>query len=429
VKQLRALDGVPLAVWAARAFASHPEVDEVVCAVPAGLLGEFAGLLLPLSPKIRIVAGGAARSESVSLALAALDPACGTILVHDGVRPFVSAELISRVRAAVLARGPAVAAVRLADTLKEGEAAGPARQPAGIREAAPPAFPVKGTVPREGLWRAQTPQGFPRGALEEALAAARAGGGLEAASDEALLLERAGREVWLVEGDELNMKITTPRDLALAELVAAGLRARGALGGVPGPGQGVPGAGGGADGRGPGDAGSPAGGPSRLPALRVGQGFDFHAFAGDGRPLFLCCLHFPGERGLLGHSDADVAVHALVDAILGAAGLGDIGGLFPDTDPRHRGAPGRALLEGAWKLAARRFDLVNADLTIIGERPRVAGRRGEMAEALAAAMGCDPARVNVKATTTERLGFLGRGEGLAAAASVLLAGRQGLPGG
>ncbi|MDR1037166.1 MAG: 2-C-methyl-D-erythritol 2,4-cyclodiphosphate synthase [Deltaproteobacteria bacterium] len=152
----------------------------------------------------------------------------------------------------------------------------------------------------------------------------------------------------------------------------------------------------------------------------VGQGTDFHAFAADGRPLWLGCVLFPGEKGLEGHSDADVLAHALADAILGAAGLGDIGGIFPDTDPRWKGASGTEILKGVWELAGRRFVLANADLTLVGERPRIAPRRAEMAAAMAAALGTDPSRLNVKGKTTERMGFLGRGEGLAATAVVLL---------
>jgi 2-C-methyl-D-erythritol 4-phosphate cytidylyltransferase/2-C-methyl-D-erythritol 2,4-cyclodiphosphate synthase len=415
VKQLRPLAGAPVAAWAASALALHPGIDSVVCAVPGGEAALFGELLLPLSPKISVCAGGSSRSGSVSNALAALDASCRTVLVHDGVRPFVSADLVGRVIRAAETLGPAVAAVRVSDTLKAGSEPDPGAAPA----AWPPARRIVSTVPRRGLWRAQTPQGFPREVLEEALASAA---DHPDATDEASLAEMLGYRVWLVEGDEMNMKITSPGDLEMAELLAPALRGRlpaaafGLRGGAgPGPAD-LPGEGGG-----PGDRGAPPAWASLKPGdLRVGQGVDFHAFADDGRPLRLGLVCFPGETGLLGHSDADVLAHALADAILGAAGLGDIGGIFPDTDPRWRGASGSELLGGVWKLAGRRFRLVNADLTLIGERPRIASRRGEMARAVAGVLGADPAAVNVKGKTTEGMGFLGRGEGLGAQAAVLL---------
>jgi 2-C-methyl-D-erythritol 4-phosphate cytidylyltransferase/2-C-methyl-D-erythritol 2,4-cyclodiphosphate synthase len=435
------LGGIPVAAWAARAFAGHPEISSVVCAVPASLTGAFEEALLPLSTKIKICPGGATRSESVLCALRALDSSCGIVLVHDGVRPFVTAELISRVRKAAMAFGPALAAVPLTDTLKAGAPLaeltvpqGAARRPAAEGRGEPgdlPGFYVVSTVPRRGFWQAQTPQGFPRELLEEALS----GAGIAEATDEASLSERLGRQVFLVRGDACNIKITSRRDLELAELIAAqildrspaptaALDALKAAQGLPCP-QGSPGEGRGPRAEGPPGAGeaSPEGlsGPLSFQGLRVGQGFDFHAFADDGRPLWLGCVQFPGERGLLGHSDADVLAHALADAILGAAGLGDIGGVFPDTEPGWKGVSGAEILRRVWALAGSGLEIVNADLTVIGERPKVAPRRGEMARALAGALGSEACRFNVKGKTTESLGFLGRGEGLAAAATVLLA--------
>ncbi|MDR1314535.1 MAG: 2-C-methyl-D-erythritol 2,4-cyclodiphosphate synthase [Deltaproteobacteria bacterium] len=410
VKQLRPLAGVPMGCWPAAALALHPDVHEVVCAVPAGQIGLFAELLCPLSRKIKICPGGGHRSESVLMALERLDPSCDAVLVHDGARPFLSWQLIDRILEAVESFGPAIAADRVHDTLKAGTIYDDEEAPPEGR------LCVEKTLSRVGVWRAQTPQGFPRGLLEEALASEET---LENYTDEAGLLEARKIRVRLVQGDALNMKVTTLRDLEVAELIARSLKAdkaarifdvwggRDAGGLAPGSEPGPP----------------PGSGPGARPAhprLRVGHGVDFHAFAADGRTLRLGCVVFPGERGLLGHSDADVVVHALIDAILGAAGLGDIGGLFPDADPRWKGASGSQLLEAAWNAAGKGFRLVNADLTVIGERPKVAPRRHAMAEAMAGVMGVHPRLFNVKGKTTEGMGFLGRGEGLGASAAVLL---------
>jgi len=265
----------------------------------------------------------------------------------------VTPALIAAVAEAAAAHGAALAAVPVRDTLKEA-----AR---GL---------VRRTLDRAGLWQAQTPQGFRR----EILARALAGGedGPAEVTDDAALLEPLGLAAALVPGSADNLKITTPEDLVLAEaLLAAG-------------------------------------------PFRIGHGYDFHRLV-PGRPLWLGGLEIPFEAGLLGHSDADVLAHALADALLGAAALGDIGGHFPDLDPQWAGLSGaRLLAETMAKVRAAGWELVNADLTLIGERPKIAPHRQAMALALARALGVSPGQLNIKATTTEGLEATGQGRALAA---------------
>jgi 2-C-methyl-D-erythritol 4-phosphate cytidylyltransferase/2-C-methyl-D-erythritol 2,4-cyclodiphosphate synthase len=307
---------------------------------------------------------------------------------------------VDRVLDAAEAHGASLLARRLPDTLKR-------EGPGGD------GF-VAGTLPRNGLWLAQTPQAFRRDILEEALRA----GDPKAATDEASLAEALGARVALVPGDAWNVKITDPADLAMAEAL---LLARGAPGWPcqaqpqappQGPPQAPPL---------PSPRGNPRGlgGPAKGSGLSVGQGWDFHRFA-PGRELWLGCVRFEGCPGLEGHSDADVLTHALIDAILGAASLGDIGSHFPAGSEAFRGAPGRELLGLAWAKARDAFRIEHLDLTLFGESPRVAPRREEIRAAIASILGIPETKVNVKGKTTEGMGFLGRGEGLAASAAALL---------
>jgi len=355
-KQYQALAGRPLLAHTLARFLGNPAIDHVVAVIGPGQQELYArasaGLDLPPP-----VIGGAERQESVRLgleAIAGLRP--GKVLIHDGARPLVPDEVIARVAAAADADAGAMAALPVVDTLKrlEGEH-------------------LLGGPDRTGLWRAQTPQGFPYLAI---LQAHRQFAGLSA-SDDAGLAERAGLPIRLVAGAEQNMKVTTPEDFATAERLLM----------------------------------------SSLGDVRVGQGFDVHAF-GAPRRLMICGVEIPHDRGLDGHSDADVGLHALTDAILGALSEGDIGQHFPPSDPTWRGADSRHFLAHAAGLVrARAGAIAHVDVTVICERPKIAPHRAAMRQAIAGTLGLALDRVSVKATTTERLGFTGRGEGIAAQAT------------
>lgn len=353
-KQFAPLAGVPIVARALRAFTGHPRVARVLAVGQA----ETVAAACPDFPKSGIVAGGVTRQESARAGLEALaaDPP-EAVLIHDAARPLVPGRVVDAVCDALEAGAEAVLpALPVTDTLKRAEAGA-----------------VVGTVPREGLWRVQTPQGFRFGPI---LAAHRAVAG-QALTDDGAVAEAAGMTVRLVPGAEENLKVTTPEDLARAEaLLAARL--------VP----------------------------------RVGTGFDVHRFEA-GRKLMLCGIEVPHPLGLAGHSDADVGIHALCDAIYGALAEGDIGTQFPPSEAMWKDADSVLFLKHAvGRVAARGGRVVHADLTLICERPKIAPHALAMRERLASIMGLELASVSVKATTTERLGFTGRGEGIAAQAAV-----------
>ncbi|BDG08083.1 2-C-methyl-D-erythritol 2,4-cyclodiphosphate synthase [Anaeromyxobacter paludicola] len=359
-KQWLVLGGETVLRRSARALAACELVDELVAVVPPGdeprALADLAGLGKP----VKAVAGGPARADSVRNGLAAL-PECALVLIHDAARPFATPALAREVAQAAAEAGAALAALAATDTVKR---AGP-----GERR-------VAGTIDRREVWLAQTPQGFRADVLRRAFEAAGPDAAL--ATDECALVERAGGEVRLVPGEPGNFKITSPADVE---------RAR-----------------------------------ARLEApVAMGIGYDVHPFA-PGRKLILGGVEFEGEGdGLLGHSDADICAHAIGDAILGAAGLGDLGRHFPDTDPRWKGVSSLLLLRHIAGLAAERgWRVGNCDVTLAARRPKVAPRADEMRARLAEALGVSPAQVNVKATTGEKLGFVGRAEGIAAHAVALL---------
>jgi 2-C-methyl-D-erythritol 4-phosphate cytidylyltransferase/2-C-methyl-D-erythritol 2,4-cyclodiphosphate synthase len=286
-------------------------------------------------------------------ALIPYDPA--RVLIHDGARPFPDAALIDRVLDALDRAPAAIPALPLGDTIKRVEN--------GI---------VRETIDRSLLWRAQTPQGFN---FRPILMAHRGAAG-RVLTDDAAVAEAAGIAPVVVAGSENNLKVTTAHDLAAAERLLA----------------------------------------SRLDDVRVGQGFDVHGFA-PGDHVVICGVDIPHERSLAGHSDADVGLHALTDALLGAIGAGDIGMHFPPTDPRWRGAASHQFLRHAADLVRERDGSIAAvDVTIICERPKIAPHRTRMVEQVAKILSLPADRVSVKATTTERLGFTGRGEGIAAQA-------------
>jgi 2-C-methyl-D-erythritol 4-phosphate cytidylyltransferase/2-C-methyl-D-erythritol 2,4-cyclodiphosphate synthase len=353
-KQYREIGGRTLLARSAGAFVDHPEIAgvRVVIHPDDRMHYDAATAELDLLPP---VPGGSSRQESVYFGLRSLEQAApDSVLIHDGARPFIAAETISAVIGALDTSPGAIAAVPLVDTLK--------RARAGT---------IAGTVEREGLWRAQTPQGFRYDAI---LAAHTAAAG-EALTDDAAVAERAGIAVALVESAEENFKVTTEDDLD---------RARRLLGG-------------GGD-------------------IRTGMGFDVHRF-GPGDHVWLCGIAVPHDHGLIGHSDADAGLHALTDAILGAIAEGDIGRHFPPGDPQWKDAPSALFLTRAGELVGEhQGDILSLDLTLICEAPRIGPHVAAMTARVAEILDLAPGRVSVKATTTERLGFTGRGEGIAAQA-------------
>ncbi|SMF25345.1 2-C-methyl-D-erythritol 2,4-cyclodiphosphate synthase [Tistlia consotensis] len=369
-KQYRRLAGRPLLAHCLERLAAHPGIDAVRVVIhpdDRALYDEAAADLALLEP----CAGGAERQDSVRLGLDSLAALPGgaprRVLIHDGARPFPGAAMLERLLQALDSHDGAIPALAVTDTLKRGRAG-----PAGM--------PLCGeTVPRDGLWRAQTPQAFRLEAIRAAHHALKG----EALTDDAALAERAGLAVALVEGEEENFKVTTQQDLARAERLLAG---------------------GGASGR----------------ETRIGNGFDVHRF-GPGDSVMLCGVPVAHSHGLVGHSDADVGLHALTDALLGALGAGDIGQHFPPTDPRWKGADSAAFLAHAGSLlAARGGRILNLDVTLICERPKVGPHREAMRARIAGILGIAVERVGVKATTTEGLGFTGRREGIAAQATAAL---------
>ncbi len=364
-KQFLELAGMPVLARTLRAVLNHPKVDAVIAVLPPEQLQSGAALILPfLSPaqqdKLGFAAGGASRQQSVRNGLAALTAEISCVLVHDGARPLVTAAIIDRCLAGIAERGAVIAAVPVKDTLKE--AAGGT---------------VLRTVDRERLWQAQTPQGASRILLEQAFRQAEADGFV--GTDEASLLEHAGIPVSVVMGSGRNLKITQPEDLALA---AALLR------------------------------------QEEESIMRIGHGFDAHRLV-EGRRLILGGQEILYHLGLDGHSDADVLVHALMDALLGALGEGDIGRHFPDSDEQYRGADSCQLLARVMALVrAKGMRLLNADITVICQRPKLAPHMAAMRARLGAICGTEA--VNIKATTTEGMGYAGRGEGISSHAVALL---------
>ena len=365
-KQYAPLVGASVLEWSLRALLSEPRFAGIVVALAPGD-PRWPPLAAGLADaRLHTATGGASRQASVQGALdrlATLAAPDDWVFVHDAARPCLSAgELAALLAALDAGAAGAVLAAPVVDTLK--------RERAGV---------CAETVDRQGLWRALTPQVFPLALLREALqGAARAG---VTVTDEAQAVERLGLQPQLVPGSPFNIKITRQEDLEAAARI---LRGRGAI------------------------------------AMRIGQGFDVHAF-GAGAAVVLGGVTIPYTRGVVAHSDGDVVIHALCDALLGALGQGDIGQHFPDTDPRHRGADSRVFLrEVSARVRAAGLQLVNADVTVLAEAPRIAAHRAAMAANLAADLGVAAALINIKATTTEHLGFIGRGEGLAAQAAVLL---------
>ena len=367
-KQFLPLAGRMILQRTVDAFAGHHRIHDVVLVVPPELPPdcpeEWRG-----GTNLRLVSGGARRQDSVANAFDALSDASDVILVHDAARPFVSADVISRVIDAATESGAAIAAVPVSDTVKEATLEGGRRV-------------IRGTIPRDTIFLAQTPQGFRRDVLASAIALGRSGAD---ATDEAALAEQAGHRVQIVEGDAENVKITTPEDLARARQRFAD-----------------------------------------RPVARVGTGYDLHRLV-EGRPLLIGGVEIPFERGALGHSDADVVCHAVTDAILGAACLGDIGRHFPDTDPRWKGSSSIHLLKMATELVrSNGHQIVNVDVSVVLERPKIAPYLDAIRSGLAEALGIVVDRVSIKGKTNEGVDAVGRGEAIAAhAVAVLQSGYEG----
>lgn len=356
-KQYSLLLGRPVLRVAAEALLAGGLVETLQPVCAAGEEARVAAMLEGL-PHLPPVTGGATRQASVKAGLAALAPRKpNAVLVHDAARPVIPDGTIPALLAALADRAGAIPAQPVSDTLKRGEA--------GV---------IGATVPRSGLFRAQTPQAFRFETLRAAHDAATA-----EATDDAQLLEWIGASVALVPGHESNVKITFPEDLARVESTLL---------------------------------------PRLLP--RVGTGFDVHRLV-PGRPLILCGVAIPHELGLDGHSDADVGIHALCDAIYGALAEGDIGRHFPPSQMKWRDADSaQFLVHAIERVRARGGMLVNADVTLICEQPKIGPHAAAMTARLAEIMGVELGRIGVKATTTERLGFPGRGEGIACQAAVSL---------
>ncbi len=363
------LRGRPLLRWTVSAFAQHPEIDGIVVVTGAGDTARCREALAGLDKVLAVVSGGAARQESVQIGLFTLGAAPDDIvLVHDGARPLVTADIIDRSIAGAKSNGNAVVALPVADTLKRADAA----------------QTVLETLDRRDVWAMQTPQAFSFQTLLNAHVLAHDDGFV--GTDEASLVEHLGDvPVHLVLGAPENIKVTRPEDMTLADVL---LEKR--LGERPQP--------------------------------LIGFGYDIHRLV-PGRRLVLGGVEVPDPqgRGLDGHSDADVLLHALCDALLGAAGLPDIGVLYPNTDPAYAGVSSVSLLaDVAQRLARQNLRVANVDMTLIAEAPKIAPYVGLMREIIAAQLGLEPARVGIKATTNEGLGALGRGEGMAAHAVVCL---------
>ncbi len=356
------LAGKPLLRWTADALAGHPEIDGLLVVCGPQEVASCRAALDGLEKLLAIVPGGETRQESVAIGLYTLGGhAEDLVLVHDGARPLVTPEVIMRCLEGARERGNAVAALPVADTLK----------------AVSDTQTVLRTVDRADLWAVQTPQVFRVETLYEAHAAARDMGWL--GTDEASLVEQfTGESVHLVPGDPFNFKITRPDDLRLAEAV---LRSRLAV---------------------------------RTMQTRIGFGYDIHPLM-EGRRLFLGGIEISHSCGLDGHSDADVLLHALCDALLGAAGLPDIGNLFPNTDPAYKNISSITLLrEVQGHLAGQGFQVGNVDMTLIAEAPKISPYVPQMRALIAETLGIEAVQVGIKATTNEGLGALGRGEGMAA---------------
>ena len=367
-KQYLLLDGLPVLVHSLKAFEQALVINEIIVVVPESDIKYVREELIKkndLKKVTNVIAGGAQRQDSVRNGLAAIDDKCDIVLVHDGVRPFVTEKMINEVVAAAKKDQAASIGVKAKDTIKE-------TQDNGL---------VVKTVQRQNIWLTQTPQAFPFAVLKKAYEAAQSDNYY--GTDDASLVERIGIKVKMIAGSYDNIKITTPEDLIIAEAL---LRSK-------------------------------SGGEMQM---RVGCGYDSHRFV-KGRKLVLGGAEIPFEKGLQGHSDADALIHAIGDALLGAAGAGDIGRHFPDTDPQYQDISSMLLLGRVREIiTSKGFTVNNIDAIIIMEKPKVAPFAAQIIANIAEALHLAVTDINIKAKTNEGMGFVGRGEGVAVSAVATL---------
>jgi len=358
-KQFLLLDTLPVLVHTLKVFQESTRIDDIILALPPDDIVSVRQELIEkygITKLTTVVAGGEERQDSVRNCLWAVRGECDFVVVHDAVRPFVTEELIGRVIDAAEDNGAASIGVKAKDTIKETGADNK----------------VLATIPRQNLWLTQTPQAFKFELLKEAYTAAY--NEKYYGTDDASLVERIGKEVKMVEGSYENIKITTKEDM----LIADALMKKG----------------------------------NKI-ILHSGLGYDSHKFA-EGRKLILGGVEIPFEKGLYGHSDADALIHAICDALLGAAGSGDIGRHFPDNDPEYKDISSMILLERVKKIIeAKGFAINNIDTTVVMEMPRLAPYAERMTANIARVLKIPETCVNVKAKTNEGMGFAGRNEGIA----------------
>jgi 2-C-methyl-D-erythritol 4-phosphate cytidylyltransferase / 2-C-methyl-D-erythritol 2,4-cyclodiphosphate synthase len=360
-KQLLLLGGRPILQRSVDAFARSAAVHDIVVAAPPEIAANPPAYLTGGPKPIHVVEGGERREDSVARAFERVHPQAAIVIVHDAARPLVSDALIRRTIDAAAESGAAIAALPARDTVKRADAS----------------HTIIGTMPRHEIFLAQTPQAFRVDVLRAAFALSTRD---RDATDEAMLAEEAGHGVRLVEGDPRNLKITTADDLAMAEALIA----------------------------------APA------PMLRIGNGYDLHRLVA-GRPLILGGVTIPFDKGLIGHSDADAVCHAVTDAILGAAAAGDIGRHFPDTDPAWKDANSLELLRRASAVVRESgFAIVNVDVVVIAQKPKLVPFLDAMIGNLAGALGCDTGQVSIKGKTNEGVDSMGTGESIAVHAVALL---------
>jgi 2-C-methyl-D-erythritol 4-phosphate cytidylyltransferase/2-C-methyl-D-erythritol 2,4-cyclodiphosphate synthase len=369
-KQYLLLNRLPVLLHTLKVFQKSEVIDNIVLAVPPDDLVSIRHELIDkyrLTKVTIIVAGGKERQDSVRNSLLAINGKCDVVVIHDGVRPFVTQDLIKQIVAAAKTEGAASAGVKAMDTIKETKKNNM----------------VAATIPRQNLWLTQTPQAFKFALLKEAYKSAY--DEKFYGTDDASLLERIGKKVKMIEGSYKNIKITTQEDILIADaLMKKGNKIN----------------------------------------FRSGFGYDSHRFAA-GRKLVLGGVGIPFDKGLKGHSDADALIHALCDALLGAAGCGDIGRQFPDNDPKYKDISSIILLERVKKIIeAKGFITNNVDATVVMEKPKLAPYAAQMVSNIALALDIDEASVNIKAKTNEGMGFTGRNEGVAAFATATVTERK-----
>lgn len=365
-KQFLDVGGRSILEMSLAALAASDRINEIVVALPADHLDAASKALKgSVARPLSFVSGGTRRQDSVANAFAKTSAKAEVILIHDAARPFVTQDVIDRAIDGATTHGAAIAAVPAKDTIKQtGEP-----NADGSRL-------IRGTIPRDAVYLAQTPQAFRRDVLARALSEGRA----VDATDEAMLVERLGMPVHVVQGDERNIKITTPDDL---ESARAATRQAKSL-------------------------------------MRIGTGYDLHTLAPD-RPLILAGVRIDFSLGLSGHSDADIVCHAVTDAVLGAAAAGDIGRLFPDTDAKWKDADSIMMLKGAVaKVNEKGYRVSNVDVTVIAQKPKLLPYLDAMRQNLADALGVEPSDVSVKAKTNEGVDSMGRGESMACHAVALV---------